>query len=245
MPKNRWAVGLAALALTSLTACGGSDTEGSSEESSSAELEVLTDEQAEQALLSETAMGADFTAGEPSEDSNDGAPGCLSALDDMDDIGSETKAEVEYTSTSEVGLPSVEHSVFSYTEVEPISARIEEVSTALEGCTTVNDTDEDGTAYLLDVTVDTETTSEGADEQITVAAAGTITSAEGQEIPLGVYMSSVRVENHVSVVVYTDIPDDDAVATAAFESYVDAGASRLAAVAAGDEPTEELVEPAA
>ena len=247
MPKNRWTLSLAALALTSLAACGGGDSDGSSEEtgSESSELEALTTEQAEQALLSETSMGADFTAAEPSEDSDEAAPGCLAALDDMDDIGAETEAEVEYASTSEVGLPSVEHSVFSYTEIDPISARIEEVSAALEGCTTVNDTDEDGTAYLLDVSVSTETTSEGADEQITVAAAGTITTAEGQEIPLGVYMSSVRVENHVSVVVYTDIPDDEAATTAAFESYVDAGASRLAAVAAGEEPADELVEPTA
>jgi hypothetical protein len=162
----------------------------------------------------------------------------------MDDIGAETEAEVEYTSTSEVGLPSVEHSVFSYTEVEPISARIEEVGSALEGCTTIEESDEDGTEYLLDVSVSTETTSEGAEEQVTVAATGTIT-ADGQEIPLGVYMSSVRVENHVSVVVYTDIPEDEAVTSAAFESYVDAGAARLAAVAAGDEPTEEPVQPAA
>ncbi len=246
MPKNRWALSLTALALTSLAACGGGGSDGSSEEtgSESTELEVLTAEQAEQALLSETAMGPDFATA-ASEDSEDGAPGCLAALDDLDDIGSETEAEAQYASTSEVGLPSVEHSVFSYTEIDPISARIEEVSTALEGCTTVNDTDEKGTAYLLDVTVSTETTSEGADEQITVAAAGTITTAEGQEIPLGVYMSSVRVENHVSVVVYTDIPDDEAATTAAFESYVDAGAARLAAVAAGEEPADELVEPTA
>ena len=121
---------------------------------------MLTTEQAEQALLSETAMGADFTGGEPSEDSNEGAPGCLSALDDMDDIGAETKTEVEYTSTSDIGLPTVEHSVFSYTEVEPISARIEEVSTALEGCDVVEETDEDGTEYALDVSVSTDTTSE-------------------------------------------------------------------------------------
>jgi hypothetical protein len=190
-------------------------------------------------------MGAEFTVAEPTEDSDEGAPGCLAALDDMDDIGAETEAEVEYSSTSEVGLPSVEHSVFSYTEVDPISARIEEVSTALEGCTTVEDTGEDGTAYLLDVSVSTETTSEGAEEQITVAAAGTITTAEGQELPIGVYMSSVRVENHVSVVVYTDIPEDEAATSAAFEAYVNAGADRLAAVAAGEEPTDDPVQPAA
>jgi hypothetical protein len=246
VPKNRWAVSLAALALTSLAACGG-DSDSSSDDSGSdsgSELEALTSEQAEQALLSEAVMGADFTAGEPSEESDEGAPGCLAALDDMDDIGAETEAEIEYASTSEVGLPSVEHSVFSYTEIDPISARIEEVSTALEGCTTVEDTDEDGTEYLLDVSVSTETTSEGAEEQITVAATGTIT-AEGQEIPLGVYMSSVRVENHVSVMVYTDIPEDEAATSAAFGSYVDAGAARLAAVAAGDEPAEEPVEPTA
>lgn len=247
MHKNRWAVGLAALALTSLSACGDSGSDEPSEPTdseSTAELEVLTEEQAERALLSETVMGTEFVAGEPGEESDDPAPGCLSALDDLDDIGAETKAEVEFTSTSEIGLPGVEHSVFSYTEIDPISARIQEVETRLEGCDVVEDVDEDGTEYLLDVAVSTETTTAGADEQITVAATGTITS-EGQEIPLGVYMSSVRVENHVSVVVYTDIPEDEAASSAAFETYVDAAAERLAAVAAGEEPAEELVAPSA
>ena len=187
-------------------------------------------------------MGADFTAGEPSEDSSDGAPGCLSALDDLDDIGSETKAEVEYTSTSEMGLPTVEHSVFSYTEVEPVSARIEEVGTALEGCESVEETDDEGTTYALEVSLSTDTTSESADEQITLEAVGTVSRGD-QEFPIGVYMSSVRVENHVSVVVYTDFPEDEAASSEAFAAYVTAGADRLAAVAAGEEPSEEPVEP--
>ena len=243
MQKNRWAASLAALALTSLslTACGGDDADsGSGSDDESAELEVLTDDQAEQALLSETVMGADFTAAEPSEDSDDAAPGCLAALDDLDDIGAETEAEVEYASTSEVGLPSVEHSVFSYTETEPITARIEEVSTALDGCESVDETDEEGTEYALDLTVSTDTTSDQADEQITVEAVGTVV-AGGQEFPIGVYMSSVRVDNHVSVIVFTDIPEDEAASSETFETYVNAGADRLAAVAAGEEPAEEPI----
>ena len=241
MQKNRWAVSLAALALTSvsLTACGGDDSDSGSD-SESAELEVLTAEQAEQALLSETVMGADFTGAEPEEGSDDGAPGCLAALDDLDDIGSETEAEIEYTSTSEVGLPSVEHSVFSYTETEPITERIEEVSTALDGCESVDETDDEGTEYALDLTVSTDTTSDQADEQITVEAVGTVV-AGGQEFPIGVYMSSVRVDNHVSVIVFTDIPEDEAASSETFETYVNAGADRLAAVAAGEEPAEDPI----
>ncbi len=238
MRIHRWNVTLAALALTTLTACGGGGEDSGESTGESEELTVLTDEQAEQALLSETVMGADFTAGEPSESANDGAPGCLAALDDLDDIGAEIEAEVEYTSTSEVGLPSVEHSVYSYTEIDPISERIEEVSTALDGCDTVEETDEDGTEFTLDVTLSTDTTSEVADEQIALTAVGTVTS-QGQQLPLGVFMSSVRVDNHVSVIVYTDIPDDEETTQAAFESYVDAAAERLAAVAAGDTPSEE------
>ena len=239
MQKNRWAVGLAALALTGLTACGG-DTDANDTESS--ELEVLSAEEAEQALLPETVMGEGFTVGEPSEESEEGAPGCLSALDDLDDIGSETEAEVEYTSTSEIGLPALEHSVFSYTEIEPISARIEEVSAALEGCDSVEETDEEGTTYALDVTLSTDTTTESAEEEITLEAVGTV-SQGGQEFPIGVYMSSVRVENHVSVVVYTDFPEDEAASSDAFSAYVSAAAERLAAVAAGEEPSDEPVEP--
>ena len=242
MHKKSLAAGLLALALTTtLTACGDDAADASdSSDGASADLEVLTEEQAEQALLSETVMGAEFTAGEPSEDSEEGAPGCLSALDDLDDIGAETKTEVEYTSTSEIGLPTVDHSVFSYTEIDPITARMEEVATALDGCTSVDETAEDGTVYALDVSLDTDTTSESADEQITLQAVGTLSSG-GQELPLGVYMSSVRVENHVSVVVFTDIPEDPETSAAAFDSYVAAAADRLAAVAAGEEPSEDPI----
>ena len=244
MQKNRWAVGLTVLVLTSLAACGG-DTEengSGSADTESSELEVLSAEEAEQALLPQAVMGEGFTAGEPSEESNEGAPGCLSALDDLDDIGSETKAEVEYTSTSEIGLPTVEHSVFSYTEIEPISARIEEVSTALEGCDSVEETDDEGTTYALDVTLSTDTTTEGAEEEITLEAVGTVSQGD-QEFPIGVYMSSVRVENHVSVVAYTDFPEDEAASSEAFSSSVSAAAERLVAVAAGEEPADEPVEP--
>lgn len=241
MQKNSLAVGLLVLALTTLTSCGDDAADDSSDGSGeAAELEVLTDEQADQALLSETVMGAEFTAGEPSEDSEEGAPGCLAALDDLDDIGAETEAKVEYTSTSEIGLPTLEHDIFSYTDIDPISTRIEEVSTALDGCTSVEETDEDGTEYALDVSLSTDTTTENADEQITLQAVGTIVSG-GQEIPLGVYMSSVRVENHVSVVVFTDIPEDPDASAASFEEYVNAGADRLAAVAAGEEPSEDPI----
>lgn len=246
MQKNTLAAGLLALTLTTLTSCGGAAEDSSSDGSGeSAELEVLTDEQAEQALLSETVMGETFTASEPAEDSDDdAAPGCLAALDDLDDIGAETEAKIQFTSTSDIGLPELEHDIFSYEDTDPISARIQEVVTALDGCTSVEETGEDGTEYALDVSLSTDTTTDNADEQITLQAVGTIFSA-GQELPLGVYMSSVRVENHVSVVVFTDIPEDPEASAASFEDYVNAGADRLAAVAAGEEPSEEpIVAPA-
>ena len=243
MHKKQLAAGLLALTLTTTLAACADDDSGSSDsteasESSSSELEPLTDEQVQQALLSETVMGPDFTGAEPEEDEDNPAPGCLSALDDLDDIGAETEAEIEYTSTSEIGAPSLEHSVLSYTETEAITERIEEISTALDGCTSVQETGEDGTEYDLAVSLENGVTSEGADEQITLQAIGTVGS-EGQEFTLGVYMSSVRVENHVSVIVYSDIVTDEAASESDFETYVNAATERLVTVAAGEEPVEE------
>jgi hypothetical protein len=248
--KKQLAAGLLALTLTTALAACADDAEptesSESSESSeptesgeeSTELEPLTDEQVQQALLSETVMGPDFTGAVPEEEEDNPAPGCLAALDDLDDLGAETEAKIEYTSTSEVGAPTLEHSVFSYTETDPITERIEQISTALDGCTSVQETDEEGTEYDLDVAMETEVTAEGADEQITLQAIGTV-GAEGQEFALGVYMSSVRVENNVSVVIYSDIPEDEAASASDFEAYVNAATERLVTVAAGEEPAEE------
>jgi hypothetical protein len=239
--KTPLAAGLLALALTTLTACGGDAEDSSGTDSSSsasAELEVLTDDQAQQALLSEAQMGEGFTAAPPTEDESDSDMGCLNALDEMDDIGAETEAKIEFTAASDLGLPTLENDVFSYTEIDPISARIEEVTTALEDCTKVDVTNEDGTSFVLDVSVDTETTSADADEQVTLEASGTVSSGD-QQLPIAIHMTSVRIENHVSVLVFTDVPDDEAESAATFDGYVTAATDRLAAVVAGETPDDE------
>ncbi len=236
------APGVLALALTGLTACG-DDTDASSGApgGSSADLEVLTEDQAQQALLSEAQMGEGFTSAEPAEDDTAQPDmGCLSALDDMDDIGAESEAKIEYTSTSDSGLPSLENDVFSYPDTERISDRIAEVSSALEGCDAVEFTDDDGTSFSLDVSVDTDTTAEDVDEQVTLEATGTVASGK-QRFPIGIHLSSVRIDNHVTVVIYTDMPQDQAESSAQFDGYVTAAAARLAAVAAGETPSDELL----
>lgn len=243
MQKNRWAVGLAALALTSLTACGGSDAEDTSDTTASgspsegAELEVLSSEEAEQALIPQAAMGEEFTAIEPSEEEGDADLGCLSALDEMGDIGAETEAEVEYVPADDSGFPSLESSVFSYTDTERISTRIEEVSAALDGCDSVDVTDDQGTRFQLDVSLENEVVTEGADEQVTLEASGTISSAE-QEVPITLHMSSVRIDNHVTVVVYSDLTEDVTQSASEFDSYVSAATDRLVTVAAGETPED-------
>lgn len=246
MQKNRWSVGLAAFALTSLAACGGGDSEELSDttqsESSSegAELEALSSEEAEQALIPQAAMGEEFTAIEPSEEEGDADLGCLSALDEMDDIGAETEAEVEYVPADDSGFPSVESSVFSYTDTERISTRMEEVSTALAGCESVDVTDDEGTRFQLDVSLENEVVTEGADEQVTLEASGTISSPD-QEVPITLHMSSVRIDNHVTVVVYSDLTEDVTQSASEFDSYVSAATDRLVAVVAGQTPEDEPI----
>jgi hypothetical protein len=233
--KTPLAAGLLALALSTLTACG---DEEPSDDAASAELEVLTDEQAEEALLSEAQMGEGFTAAEPTDSDSDTDLGCLNALDEMDDIGAETEAKVEYSATTRLALPSLENNVFSYSDLDPVTARFEEVTDALEGCTSVDVTDEEGTSFVLDVSVDSETTTEDADQQVTLQATGTIT-AGGQELPIAMHMTSVRIENHVTVLVHTDATDDTEGSAATFDTYVTAATERLAAVVAGETPADE------
>lgn len=232
MQKNRWALGLAALALTSLTACGGEETEDTED---TEEVEVLSSEEAESALIPESAMGEGFVATEPTEDETNMELGCLSALDEMDDLGAETEAAVEYVPADDSGFPALENSVFSYADPGVISARMEEISTALEGCDSVDVTDDEGTRFTLDVSFDDEVTASAADEQVTLEASGTI-SAPGQEIPITLHMSSVRVDNHVTVVIYSELSDDQAAASSEFDSYVTTAAERLVAVASGETP---------
>ena len=239
MHKNRWAVGLAALALTSLAACGGDDTSGTTDsESPTEELEVLTAEEAELALIPESAMGETFVGTEPTDDDSETDLGCLSALNEMDDIGAETEAQIEYVPADESGFPALENSVFSYDETEVISNRMEEISTALEGCESVDVTDDDGTSFTLDVNFESGVTTDGADEQVTLEASGTISTPD-QEVPISLYMSSVRVDNHVTVVIYSELSDDVEAGSTQFDSYVTAATDRLVAVAAGETPTDE------
>lgn len=233
MNKSQVAAALLALALTGLTSCGDDGSTGES-----ADLEVLTEDQAQQALISETQMGDGFTSAEPTEEESDTDLGCLNALDEMDDLGAETEAKIEYTSTDASGLPALENDVFSYTDTERVSDRIADVSTALEGCDSVEATDEDGNSFSLAVSVDTETTSDSADEQVTLQATGTVGSGN-KEFPIGLYMTSVRIENHVTVLVYTDMSEDSAASRAQFDDYVTVATDRLSAVVAGETPSDE------
>ena len=237
MLRTPLAAGVLVLALTGLSACGG-DTKDTPEASGSPDVQLLTDDQAHQALISASQMGQGFTGAEPTEDDSNTDMGCLNALDDLDKLGSETEAKIEFTSTSSSGLPTLENDVYSYPDSERISSRIQDVVTALEGCDKVDVTGEDGTRFLLDVSVDTDTTSDKADEQVTLEATGTVSQGK-QHFPIALHMTSARVDNNVTVVIFTDMPEDQASSSEQFDSYVTAATDRLAAVVAGQTPSED------
>lgn len=242
MKTKPWAVGLAALALLSVSACGGTADENgdaAASESPSAspteELEVLTEEQAEQALIPETTMGDEFKGIEPTDDDTEVDLGCLNALDELEELDAETEAEIEYVPADDSGFPALEHSVFSYSEPEVISDRIEEVTAALDGCDSVDVTDDEGTRFALDVSFESGATTDGADEQVSLQASGTIATPD-QEVPISLYLSAVRVDNHVTAVIYSELSDDVTAGVEQFDSYVTEATARLAAVASGETP---------
>lgn len=181
------------LALT-LSACSGDEA---------AAPDLLTQAEADQALLTLEDVGEGFEEVEPEdEDDADAGLGCLDAVE-LDEADADVEAEAQFDATNEFGLPSVLSSVASFSAQSTLEDALESFRSALEDCTSVDETDEDGTRFTLDVATD-DTATDGVDEQLNLVATGTV-FAGGLEVPFGFWVSVVRIGNDGAFVGYVDV----------------------------------------
>jgi hypothetical protein len=221
-----------ALAALLLTGCGSGDGSGSSGAT------VLSKDDLKDAVLTADNVGPDFVVDEDDEN-DDPAPGCLDALDILDEQADEVnKAEATYAADNEVGLPSILSGAASFGSVKDATSAIDSLEDALDGCTKVTEEDDDGTSYDLDVSSDTEKTANDVDQQLNVDVTGTITSQE-VDFPFNIHSSVVRVDNHLLIVATGDIEDDD---IGLVDPLTELAVSRLLSVLDDKEPTDEQVQ---
>lgn len=225
----------------SLTACGADDDGPSgSDAAATEELAVLTEDDLGQVLLSEAAMGPGFTKVD-SDDEEDGDDdlGCFTDIGEEFDEAEEVEAasaEVDYEARTDFELPAVTMAAVSFDDVDEADDRIDRFRDAIDGCERVDVTDDEDVTTQLDITVDDSPYTNLVDEQLNIAATGTVES--GLEFPISLEFTIARVDNNVVFFAFTDIVEDAGDAT---RTYSTALIERLVAVAEGEEPADSLI----
>lgn len=195
----------------SLAACGGGDDgSGSSSDTGAEAAVVLSQDEADGALLTLEDVGTDFTALGPTE-SEDQDLGCLSGLSELSELSADTEAEDNFELETETSRRSIVTVVNSYADVDTVEAAFEDFRTSLEGCETVDVTDpESGTNLALAVTVDEAPGIGEADDQVGFSGTGSV-SAPGSSYSYDVSFVVSRVDNALSVVGLIDLaaPGED------------------------------------
>lgn len=203
---RRTAASSSALLLAlALVACGGDSgsSEGSSDE---AEVRALTQEQADGALLSAEDVGEGYTELGDSED-EDQEVGCLTGLGDLSDVEATTEAENNFELESESSRRNVLTAVNSYDDVATIEDAFADFRASLEGCESVEVTDEEsGTTLSLAVTVDEDPGLGETDEQIAITGTGSI-AAPGTTYSYDLDFVVSRLGNDLAVVGLVDLAE--------------------------------------
>ncbi|WP_341925212.1 hypothetical protein [Nocardioides psychrotolerans] len=193
----------------SLAACGGDEKSGSTDAGSDAPV-VLSQDEADGALLTLEDVGADFTELGPTE-SDDQDLGCLSGLTALSDLSADTEAENNFELETETSRRSIVTVVNSYADTDTVVAGVEEFRASLDGCETVEVTDpESGTNLALAVTVDEAPGIGETDDQVGFSGTGSV-SAPGNSYSYDVSFVVSRVDNALSVVGLIDLaaPGED------------------------------------
>lgn len=189
----------AALALgLALTACGGdSDDDGTEPDPTS---QVLTQESADGALLTLDDVGEGFVDSTQPDDDEDSDLGCLSGIDDLDDLDAETEAEVSFDAETDGSLRSVLSGVKSFEDTATVTDALETFRTAVEGCDEVNVTDPTGFNLALTVTVDEGAEIGDVDDQVRLTGTGQVSTGPTETYSYDLAFVASRVDNNLSVV---------------------------------------------
>jgi hypothetical protein len=200
VPARRAALAAPLVALALLgSACSGGDGDPAE-----AEAELLTEAQATEALLTLEDVGEGFTEVEPQDDEEEESSGGLGCLDDIqfDEVDADVEVEAQFDATNDLAVPSVFSSVASFADQAVLETALEDFRAVLEDCTSIDETDENGTRFTLDVATD-DTAADGADEQLNLVATGSIVAGP-TEVPFGFWVSIVRIGNDGTFVGYVD-----------------------------------------
>lgn len=197
----------------------------------------LTQAQLDEALLTVENLSPDFEVDEDSDDDDDEEGpdwGCLD-FEDMDEpeddpAGDLPEGERDFAAKPEPGIPGIFQVVTALPEVEQAREGLDKFDAATSDCTSVDTTEEDGTRWRFDVEADHEAWADGIDEQVNLAATGTV-ELSGLELPLQIHMTIARIDNAVLLIGFFDMADD--VGTTP-RDLVGAAAARLSSVLAGE-----------
>lgn len=229
--RRRPLIAVAALAAMCgvLVGCGG----GSGDGEGGSSVVVLTNDQIEKALLTLDNMPDGWTTSSEDHDDDEDAPGCLANLDDVDSAAdSEADAEAEFEVDDDFGLPALANSVASFKTDREVSDAMDAMRDAFSDCNHLEYTDpDDGTEIVLDFSTDDEKSTSDVDDQFNLEATGSISA--GLEFPFGLWLSVVRVDNHTTLVMISDLSDEGG---SLLDPYVQIAVDRLVAVIDGEEP---------
>lgn len=203
-------------------ACGGGD-------------DPLTKDQLSDAALTIDNLGGEgWVEGEPDDDENE-APGCLAEVEKVDDLEELKTGSVEVSfEYGEIGIPGLRSEVISSEAGDDdFETAFDAVADVIEECHTIEETEDDGTSYTLELTTDDDRV-DGADRQINVHGEGTV-STQGMNLEFSMEMSFVQVGvNGVSLMTVNMAGGE-----IDHEAYAQLAVERLAAVADGEEPSDD------
>lgn len=182
-----------------LTACGGSDDE------SDAGPKVLSQESADGALLTLDDVGEGFVENtQPDEDETNDL-GCLSGINDLDELEADTEAKVNYDAESDTALRSVLSGISSFDDEATITEAFDDFRAGIEDCEGVDITDPSGFNITLAVSVVDGDDLGDVDDQIRFTGTGQITSGPDQSYSYDLDFVASRIGNNLSVVGLIDV----------------------------------------
>lgn len=182
-----------------LTACGGSDDDGAD-----AGPTVLSQDSADSALLTLDDVGEGFVENtQPDEDETNDL-GCLSGINDLDELEADTDAKVNFDSESDTALRSVLSGISSFEDEATITEAFDDFRTSIEDCKGVDLTDPSGFTITLAVTV-VDGDLGDVDDQIHFTGTGQVSSGPGQTYSYDLAFVASRIDNNLSVVGLIDV----------------------------------------
>jgi hypothetical protein len=218
IPRLSSAVLVVTLA-AALTGCGSSSD--SKETGSGSGVKILSASQVGQAVIALEDLGPGFKVDKSDDGDDKSSFGCLDGLDKLDKnkIKPPQDEETDYAASSDIGIPAVFSKVGSFKDSSDASSILSKFKSAVQGCTSVDATDDDGFHVKLAITLDEKASGSGATAQVNMTAQGT-GETSGQTFPFGIRMTAIQVDNNVSLVGFVT-----------FGSSVEPEASKMAAIA--------------